>query len=55
MVKATSAPILYQQDLVAWYDDTVAKLKAGEFAALDIEARIFSTDWFFRDGNPLDG
>ena len=40
MVKATSPPTLYQQDLVAWYDDTVAKLKAGHFAALDIEALI---------------
>lgn len=40
MVKATSAPTLYQQDLVAWYDYTVAKLKAGEFAALDVDALI---------------
>jgi hypothetical protein len=40
MVKATSAPTLYQQDLVAWYDDTVAKLKAGNFAALDVDALI---------------
>ncbi|MBE9159947.1 DUF29 family protein [Nodosilinea sp. LEGE 06152] len=38
MVKATSPPTLYQQDLVAWCDDTVAKLKAGDFAALDINA-----------------
>jgi hypothetical protein len=27
MVKATSPPTLYQQDLVAWCDDTVAKLR----------------------------
>ena len=40
MVKATSAPTLYQQDLVAWYDDTVVKLKAGNFAALDVEGLI---------------
>lgn len=40
MVKATSAPTLYQQDLVAWCDDTVAKLRAGDFAALDIDALI---------------
>ncbi|PSN14243.1 DUF29 domain-containing protein [filamentous cyanobacterium CCT1] len=40
MVKATSPPTLYQQDLVAWYDDTVTKLKAGDFAALDIDALI---------------
>lgn len=40
MVKATSLPTLYQQDLVAWYDDTVVNLKAGNFAALDIEALI---------------
>lgn len=40
MVKATSAPTLYQQDLVAWCDDTVAKLKAGDFAALDVEGLI---------------
>ncbi|MGB3138489.1 MAG: DUF29 domain-containing protein [Nodosilinea sp.] len=40
MVKATSPPTLYQQDLVAWCDDTVAKLKMGDFAALDIEGLI---------------
>ncbi|PSR15867.1 DUF29 domain-containing protein [filamentous cyanobacterium CCP3] len=40
MVKATSPPTLYQQDLVAWCDDTVAKLKAGDFAAVDVKALI---------------
>jgi hypothetical protein len=40
MVKSPSLPTLYQQDLVAWCDDTVAKLKAGNFAALDIDGLI---------------
>ncbi len=31
---------LYQQDFVAWLDDTVAQLKAGNFAAVDIDHLI---------------
>jgi hypothetical protein len=40
MVKSSPPQSLYEQDLVAWCDDTVAKLKAGNFAAIDIENLI---------------
>ncbi len=31
---------LYEQDFVAWCDDTVAKLKAGHLSDIDIEGLI---------------
>ena len=40
MVKTSLPQSLYEQDLVAWCDDTVAKLKAGDFEAIDIESLI---------------
>lgn len=41
MVKATSlSSQLYQQDLVAWCEDTIAKLKSGQFAEIDIDSLI---------------
>ena len=39
MIKTTPQH-LYQQDLVAWYEDTVAKLKAGDFQEIDIDSLI---------------
>lgn len=39
MIKTTPQN-LYQQDLVAWYEDTVAKLKAGDFQEIDIDSLI---------------
>lgn len=40
MIKATHSKELYQHDLVAWCDDTVAKLKAGNFHDIDIDSLI---------------
>ena len=40
MVKTTNPQKLYEQDLVAWCDDTVAKLKAGNFEAIDLDSLI---------------
>lgn len=39
MVKA-SDPHKYEQDLAAWYADTIAKLKAGSFHKIDIDSLI---------------
>lgn len=36
----TPRQTLYQQDLVAWCDDTVSKLKAGSFVEIDIDSLI---------------
>lgn len=30
----------YEQDLVAWFDDTVAKLKVGQFSNIDLDHLI---------------
>lgn len=38
-MKAISSP-KYEQDLVAWFDDTVAKLKMGQFNNVDIDRLI---------------
>lgn len=40
MAQTQSQKTLYQQDLVAWCDDTVTKLKAGQFEDIDIENLI---------------
>lgn len=41
MVKATSSSSkLYQQDLVAWCEDTVAKLKSRRFEEIDVDSLI---------------
>jgi hypothetical protein len=40
MTRSQPRKTLYQQDLVAWYEDTVAKLRAGEFDAIDIDSLI---------------
>jgi hypothetical protein len=40
MVKASPPQSLYEQDLVAWCEDTVAKLKVGNFDAIEIENLI---------------
>lgn len=40
MIKITNQRKLYEQDLVAWCDDTVAKLKAGNFHDIDIDSLI---------------
>ncbi|WP_265576245.1 DUF29 family protein [Gloeocapsopsis crepidinum] len=40
MAKTTNPEKLYEQDLVAWCDDTVAKLKAGNFEEIDIDSLI---------------
>ncbi|MBF2050615.1 MAG: DUF29 domain-containing protein [Leptolyngbya sp. IPPAS B-1204] len=38
--KAIDSKELYQQDLVAWCSDTVAKLKASNFSEIDIDSLI---------------
>lgn len=40
MVETARPQTLYQQDLVAWCENTVAKLKAGNFADIDIDSLI---------------
>jgi len=40
MMETAHPQTLYQQDLVAWCDDTVAKLKAGNFADIDLDSLI---------------
>ncbi|MGF1569405.1 MAG: DUF29 domain-containing protein [Nodosilinea sp.] len=37
IVKMINPQPLYKQDLVAWCDDTVAKLKLGQFNEIDID------------------
>jgi hypothetical protein len=39
-MKISDPQTLYQQDLVAWCDDTVAKLKLGNFHEIDIDSLI---------------
>ena len=36
----TQTPSLYEQDILLWVEDTVAKLKAGDFQNLDLENLI---------------
>jgi hypothetical protein len=40
MTESVQSQKLYQQDLVAWCEDTVAKLKAGNFHEIDINSLI---------------
>jgi hypothetical protein len=40
MVEITSQRKLYEQDLVAWCEDTVAKLKTGCLNEVDINSLI---------------
>lgn len=40
MIESIQSQKLYQQDLVAWCDDTVAKLKAGSFHEIDIDSLV---------------
>lgn len=40
VLKKTDHRTLYEQDLVAWFDDTVARLKVGKFHEVDIESLI---------------
>lgn len=40
MVETTHLQKLYEQDLVAWCDDTAAKLKAGNFDEIDLDHLI---------------
>ncbi|NJN56963.1 MAG: DUF29 domain-containing protein [Leptolyngbyaceae cyanobacterium SL_5_9] len=40
MVETTRLQKLYEQDLVAWCDDTAAKLKAGNFDEIDLDHLI---------------
>lgn len=40
MIRMTHQRQLYKQDLVAWCDDTVTKLKAGHFDEIDIDSLI---------------
>lgn len=40
MVETINQRQLYEQDFVAWCDDTIAKLKAGHLSDIDIEGLI---------------
>ena len=40
MVETANQRILYEQDFVAWCDDTVTKLKTGHFQEIDIHSLI---------------
>jgi Domain of unknown function DUF29 len=40
MIRVANQRKLYEQDLVAWCDDTVTKLKAGHFDEIDIDSLI---------------
>lgn len=40
MIEIASSKELYQQNLVTWCDDTVAKLKAGNFHKIDIDSLV---------------
>jgi hypothetical protein len=40
MVKAINPRNLYEQDLMAWYEDTIAKLKSGNFSNIDINKLV---------------
>jgi hypothetical protein len=40
MTQTQSQKTLYERDLVAWCEDTVAKLKAGEFQEIDIDSLV---------------
>jgi hypothetical protein len=40
MIESIPSKKPYQQDLVAWCDDTVAKLKAGNFHEIDINSLV---------------
>jgi hypothetical protein len=40
MLDTTHRQTLYQQDLVAWCEDTVAKLKTGKLAEIDVDSLI---------------
>jgi hypothetical protein len=39
-MQVQSQPTLYEQDLAAWFGDTIAKLKARQFDAIDVESLI---------------
>ncbi|MBW4613180.1 MAG: DUF29 domain-containing protein [Desmonostoc vinosum HA7617-LM4] len=40
MTQTQSQKTLYKQDLVAWFDDTVAKLKERRFDEIDIDSLV---------------
>lgn len=40
MTQVQSHQTLYEQDLAAWFDDTIAKLKARQFDAVDMDSLI---------------
>lgn len=40
MTQAQSQKTLYEQDLVAWCEDTVIKLKAGKFDEIEIDSLV---------------
>jgi len=40
MVETTHPRSLYEQDLMAWYEDTIAKLKTGNFSDIDVNRLI---------------
>jgi hypothetical protein len=40
MVEITHPRSLYEKDLMAWYEDTIAKLKTGNFSDIDVNRLI---------------
>lgn len=40
MVETTHPRSLYEQDLMAWYEDTIAKLKTGNFSDIDVNRLV---------------
>jgi hypothetical protein len=39
-MQVQSKPTLYEQDLAAWFEDTIAKLRARQFDAIDLDSLI---------------
>jgi hypothetical protein len=39
-MQVQSKPTLYEQDLAAWFEDTIAKLRARQFDAIDLNSLI---------------
>ena len=40
VAETTKARSLYEQDILLWVEDTVAKLKAGDFESVDMDNLI---------------
>nr|WP_019500448.1 DUF29 family protein [Pseudanabaena sp. PCC 6802] len=55
MTEIVKARSLYEQDILLWVEDTVAKLKSRDFQNLDIENLIEEVESLGRELNYLSG